>query len=169
MRAPDRAVVVLYALSLSAALLGAAAPPPPAATGFAIVGATVIDGTGAPPRPDAVLVVEGERITALGSRAEVPLPKGLRIVDGRGRWVMPGLIDAHVHFFQSGGAYTRPDAIDLRAHRSYEAEIAGLKQRLAQTFARDLLCGVTSVVDARGPMWKFQVREIGARTELAPP
>jgi predicted amidohydrolase YtcJ len=41
---------------------------------------------------------------------------------------MPGLVDAHVHFFQSGGAYTRPDVIDLRAHRSYEQEAAGVKE-----------------------------------------
>src|SRR5262249_9315351 len=90
------------------------------------------------------------------------------IVDGRGRWVMPGLIDAHVHFFQSGGAYTRPDAIDLRAHRSYEKEIAGIKERLPQTFARYLLCGITSVVDAGGPMWNCEVPEQAARTALAP-
>jgi imidazolonepropionase-like amidohydrolase len=114
-----------------AAVIAAAASAPPVATagGFAIVGATLLDGTGGPPRPDSVIVVEGDRIKAVGSRAEVALPKGLRLVDGRGRWVMPGLVDAHVHFFQSGGAYTRPDVIDLRAHRSYESEIAGVKQR----------------------------------------
>jgi imidazolonepropionase-like amidohydrolase len=153
-----------------AALLAIFAPVPPvaAAGGFAIVGATLLDGTGAPPRPDSVIVVEGERIKAVGSRAEVPLPKGLRIVDGRGRWVMPGLVDAHVHFFQSGGVYTRPDVIDLRAHRSYESEIAGVKQRLDQTLARYLRCGVTSVVDAGGPMWNFEVRDHAARTPLAP-
>ena len=115
-----------------------------------------------------MVVVEGERIKAVGSRAEVALSKGLRIVDGRGRWVMPGLVDAHVHFFQSGGAYTRPDVIDLRAHRSYEQEIAGVKQRLDATFARYLLCGVTSVVDAGGPLWNFEVRDRAARTTLAP-
>ncbi|PYQ55376.1 MAG: amidohydrolase [Acidobacteria bacterium] len=155
-------------VAASLALAAPAARPAMAAGGFAIVGATVLDGTGAPARPDAVLVVEGDRITALGSRAEVPLPKGIRIVDGRGKWVMPGLVDAHVHFFQSGGAYTRPDVIDLRGHRTYEQEIAGVKQRLSQTFARYLLSGVTSVVDAGGPMWNFEVREVAARTTLAP-
>jgi len=167
MRAADRARRTA-ALAAALALAAPAARPAVAAGGFAIVGATVLDGTGAPARPDAVLVVEGDRITALGSRAEVSLPKGIRIVDGRGKWVMPGLVDAHVHFFQSGGAYTRPDVIDLRGHRSYEQEIAGLKQRLSQTFARYLLCGVTSVVDAGGPMWNFEVRDVSARTPLAP-
>jgi len=169
MRARSRALGLLVLIAgLATTVVRGAATPPDTAGGFAIVGATVLDGTGAAPRPDAVLVVEGDRIKALGSRAEVPLAKGLRIVDGRGRWVMPGLIDAHVHFFQSGGVYTRPDVIDLRGHRSYEAEIAGLQQRLPRTFARYLLCGVTSVVDAGGPMWNFEVREIASRTELAP-
>lgn len=167
---PERAAGLAAGALVAGALLAAAAAPPPAprSRGFAIVGATVIDGTGGAPRPDAVVVVEGERIKAVGSRAETPLPKGLRIVDGRGRWVMPGLIDAHVHFFQSGGAYTRPDVVDLRAHRSYQDEIAGVKRSLASTFARYLLCGVTSVVDAGGPMWNFQVRDEAARTALAP-
>jgi len=65
--------------------------------------------------------------------------------------VAPGLVDAHVHFFQSGGAYTRPDAVDLRKVRPYEREIALLKAALPRTFARYLLCGVTSVVDVGGP------------------
>src|SRR5437870_13563416 len=156
MRTPERAAaVVAGALALGTLVAAAVAPPARVPNGFAIVGATVLDGTGRPARPDAVVVVEGERVKTVGSRAEVPLAKGLRIVDGRGRWVMPGLIDAHVHFFQSGGAYTRPDVIDLRGHRSYEQEIAGVKQRLSQTFARYLLSGVTSDVDADGPMWSI--------------
>jgi imidazolonepropionase-like amidohydrolase len=168
---PSRAALAAATAALallSAAVFVARPSAAAAASGFAIVGATVIDGTGAPPRPDTVIVVEGDRITAVGSRAQVALPKGLRIVDGRGRWVMPGLVDAHVHFFQSGGAYTRPDVIDLRARRSYEAEIAGVKRRLDQTFARYLRTGITSVVDAGGPMWNFEVRERAARSDLAP-
>ncbi|HVD76986.1 MAG TPA: amidohydrolase family protein, partial [Vicinamibacteria bacterium] len=89
-------------------------------------------------------------------------------VDGRGKWVAPGLIDAHVHFFQSGGAYTRPDVVDLRKVRPYEREIALLKAALPRTFARYLLCGVTSVVDVGGPFWNFDVREAAGRTALAP-
>ena len=169
MHGPERAAALTAGALVAAALIAAApAPPPSRPGGFAIVGATVIDGTGGPARPDAIVVVEGDRIKAVGTRAEVPLPKGLRIVDGRGRWVMPGLIDAHVHFFQSGGAYTRPDVIDLRSHRPYEREIAGIKEGLPRTFARFLLCGITSVVDAGGPMWNFEVRAQAGRTALAP-
>jgi imidazolonepropionase-like amidohydrolase len=158
-----RTLLVLAAL---AGGLGAV-PRDALAEGLAIVGATVVDGTAAP-IPDAVVLVDGQRIQAVGSRAQVALPKGITIVDGRGKWVAPGLVDAHVHFFQSGGAYTRPDVVDLRTLRPYEHEIALLKAALPRTFARYLLCGVTSVVDVGGPFWNFEVRDAAARTALAP-
>jgi imidazolonepropionase-like amidohydrolase len=156
----------LLALASFTALL-AAAPPLALAQGLAIVGATVVDGTAAP-IPDAVVLIRGDRIQAVGSRAKVALPKGITIIDGRGKWVAPGLVDAHVHFFQSGGAYTRPDVIDLRKLRPYEREITLLKEALPRTFARYLLCGVTSVVDVGGHFWNFEVRDAAARTLLAP-
>jgi imidazolonepropionase-like amidohydrolase len=139
-----------------------------ASEGFAVVGATVLDGTGGPPLRDGVVVARGERIVAVGRRSDVPLPKGLRILDGRGRWLIPGLIDAHVHFFQSGGAYTRPDIIDLRRHRPYEREIALIKEDLPRTFARYLASGITSVADVGGPFWTFEVRERARRAAIAP-
>ena len=159
---PHRALAAV--VCLVAAL---AAPRPARAEGVAIVGATVVDGAAAP-IPDAVVLVRGERIEAVGTRAQVALPKGITIVDGRGKWVAPGLIDAHVHFFQSGSPYTRPDVIDLRALRPYEREIALLKAALPRTFARYLMCGVTSVVDVGGPFWNFEVRDAAARTAMAP-
>ena len=157
-----RTLLVLAAL---AGVLGA--PRGALAEGLAIVGATVVDGAAAP-IPDAVVLIDGDRIRAVGSRAQVALPKGIIIVDGRGKWVAPGLVDAHVHFFQSGGAYTRPDVVDLRKVRSYEREIALLKAALPRTFARYLLCGITSAVDVGGPFWNFEVRDAASRTAIAP-
>jgi hypothetical protein len=142
--------------------------PPPRAVSVALVGATVVDGTGGPPLADAVVVVEGERVVAVGPRATTKPPAGATVVDVSGKWIVPGLIDAHVHFFQSGGLYTRPDAIDLRSTRSYAEELAWIKRRLPNTFARYLACGVTSVVDVGGPFWNFEVREVAGKTELAP-
>ena len=57
---------------------------------------TVVDGTGAPPRPDMTVVVEGDRITDVSPTSAAGAPKGRRI-DGRGRFLMPGLIDVHIH------------------------------------------------------------------------
>lgn len=64
-----------------------------------ILGARLIDGTGADPIEDSVVVVEGTRIRAVGARVETPVPKGGEIIDGRGKTVMPGLIELHAHYF----------------------------------------------------------------------
>ena len=64
---------------------------------IAIVGATLIDGTGADPLRDAVVLVEGDSIAAAGPRSAVDLPADAEITDAGGRFLLPGLIDAHVH------------------------------------------------------------------------
>ena len=64
-----------------------------------VLGAKLIDGTGADPVGDSVVVVAGTRIRAVGSRADTPVPKGGEIIDGRGKTVMPGLIELHAHYF----------------------------------------------------------------------
>jgi imidazolonepropionase-like amidohydrolase len=133
-----------------------------------IQGATVITGTGAPAIRNAAIVIEGGRIRDIGPRNEVKVPNNAQVTDARGKWVIPGLIDAHVHFSQSGGLYTRPDIIDLRSRRSYEKEMEWIKQRLPFTFERYLLSGITSVVDCGGPMWNFEMRDIASRTKRAP-
>ncbi|WP_049780651.1 amidohydrolase family protein [Nitrosococcus halophilus] len=135
---------------------------------IAFTGGTVMDGTGAPPIPDGTVLVAGERITAVGPSSEIDLPKDTQVIDARGKWIIPGLIDAHVHFFQSGGLYTRPDIIDLRAERPYSQEMAWIRERLPQTLARYLASGVTSVVDMGGPLWTFEVRQWAQESLLAP-
>lgn len=63
----------------------------------AIVGAMVIDGRGGPALHNGVVLVRGNRIVAVGSRATTPVPADAAIIDGGGRTVLPGLIDAHFH------------------------------------------------------------------------
>jgi len=138
----------------------------PAQTAF--VGATLFDGTGADPVENAVVIVMGDRIFEVGPREEIEIPDYLAVVDVTGKWIIPGLIDAHIHYFQSGGLYTRPDIIDLRAWRSYETETAAVKADLEGTFRRYLASGVTSVVDVGGGYWNFEVRERANRQLYAP-
>ena len=133
-----------------------------------IRGGTVIDSTGQAPIEDAVIVIEGERIREIGTADRVTVPEGAEVIDATGKWIIPGLIDAHVHFFQSGGIYTRPDVIDLRKWRSYDDEREWIRERLPNTFARYLSCGITGVVDVGGPMWNFDVRELANQTARAP-
>ena len=65
--------------------------------GLALVGATVIDGSGGPALPDAVVVVRRGRVEWVGTRTGFRLPERTSEVDLSGRWIMPGLIDSHVH------------------------------------------------------------------------
>ena len=64
---------------------------------IAIVGATLIDGTGGPVVPDSVVVIRGDRIVAVGKRDEVKVPAGAEVVDAKGLTLVPGLIDSHFH------------------------------------------------------------------------
>jgi imidazolonepropionase-like amidohydrolase len=65
-----------------------------------ISGATLIDGAGGGPLADAVIVIEGDRITAVGPRDKIKIPKGATVVDARGKFLLPGLWDMHAHFEQ---------------------------------------------------------------------
>lgn len=120
-----------FMLALSAILAGTVGAAPQETIAF--VGGTVIDGTGAEPLTDATIIVTGDRIRQVGPAARLELPAGIRTFDASGKWVIPGLIDAHVHFFQSGGLYTRPDVIDLRHVRPYAQETAWLRARIPST------------------------------------
>ena len=80
-------------------------------------------------------------------------------VDGTGKWLMPGLVDAHIHLFQSGGLYTRPDAIDLRTLQSYEDERVWLYEHADEILRSYLRLGITTVIDVGGPMTNYTIRD----------
>ncbi|WP_152365416.1 amidohydrolase family protein [Microlunatus speluncae] len=63
----------------------------------AYVGATVIDATGAPPRPDQTVLVVDQMIKTVGPAAQVPIPDGALVYDLAGKYLIPGLTDMHVH------------------------------------------------------------------------
>jgi imidazolonepropionase-like amidohydrolase len=64
---------------------------------FAIAGAKLVDATGAAPVEDSVVIVRDGRITAAGARASVEIPKGMPVVDGKGKTLLPGLWEMHIH------------------------------------------------------------------------
>src|SRR5215472_14773169 len=85
----------LTLVALAGALPARAEDAP--AKSLAIAGVTVIDATGAPAQPDMTVVVTGDRISAVGKSGEVGVPEGVRVVDGKGKYLIPGLWDMHVH------------------------------------------------------------------------
>ena len=67
---------------------------------LAILGATLIDGRGGAPIPDAAVLIENGRIVAAGTRQAVSIPRGTQTIDARGKWILPGLWDMHAHYEQ---------------------------------------------------------------------
>jgi imidazolonepropionase-like amidohydrolase len=135
----------------------------------ALVGPTVINPARGEVIPDAVVLLEDDRIRAVGPSKDVPVPSNADRRDLHGKWVLPGYVDAHVHFFQSGGIYTRPDIVDLNKARPYRDEVAWIRAHLSDTFARYLACGITAVVDMGGPMWNFEVRQAARDGQVPAP
>jgi imidazolonepropionase-like amidohydrolase len=139
-------------------------PAPPRA----IVGGTVWDGTGRAPIRDAVVLVRDGKIEAVGSRRQVRVPAGVDTIDARGKWVLPGLIDTHVHFSQTGWVDGRPDALDLRAKYPYEQVEQRLREH-PEVFQRAwLTCGVTSVFDVGGYAWTVAMAHAAEANTDAP-
>ena len=117
------------------------------------------------PHTNTTIVINGDRIERIGPKI---LEKGTRVIDCKGKIILPGYIDTHIHFFQSADLFTRPDGADLNSVHPYKDEIAWIKSHLNDVFARYIRCGITSVVDVGGPFWNFEVRKTANATAKAP-
>src|SRR5216684_137468 len=134
---------------------------------ISLVGATVINPADGKTLPNATVVINGDKIerASMGKQDATALGKQ---IDCAGKFILPGYIDTHVHFFQSADLFTRPDVVDLNSVRPYKDEVAWIKSHLDDTFARYLRSGITSVVDVGGPFWNFDVRKRANSTAEAP-
>src|SRR5262249_23176323 len=115
-----------------------------------------------------MIIIDSEKIVAAGDAKTVKVPKDARVIDCKGKFILPGYIDSHVHFFQSGDLYTRPDGADFNFIRPYKDEVAWVMSHVNDVFAGDLRSGITSVVDVGGPFWNFEVRKMANSTAKAP-
>jgi predicted amidohydrolase YtcJ len=98
---------------------------------MAILGGTLIDGTGRPPIHDSSIVLGGGRIIALGRRGEVEIPRGAEIIDASGGTVLPGFIDAHTHFLWMGIGMVR--FVDMSSAQSLSEALSLVESRLKET------------------------------------
>ena len=133
----------------------------------AIVGVTIIDGNGNPPIPDGTLVIEGERIFAVGPRSSVQIPDGTQVIDGAGKYITPGFIDSNVHLSLYGSG---PASRHLDLHETlvrYENMNANLTLEAAQL---QLKHGFTTVRDSYGSLIPLiQIRDAIARGDTVGP
>ncbi|MDP6587635.1 MAG: amidohydrolase family protein, partial [Anaerolineales bacterium] len=102
----------------------------------------LIDGTGKEPLENAVVVIEGERITQVGTADSVTVPDDCEIVDASSHTVMPGMMDAHVHVRMTG------DPLDQFGVHTEVTELLGTTVLKAYVSAkRDLESGFTAIRD----------------------
>src|SRR6187397_1807079 len=134
---------------------------------FSLIGATVINPADGKVLPNATVVINGDKIerVAMGKQDAATLGRQISCV---GKFILPGYIDTHVHFFQSADLYTRPDGADFNSVRPYKDEVVWVKGHVNDVFARYLRSGITSVVDVGGPFWNFEVRKKANATAKAP-
>jgi enamidase len=84
----------------------------------ALTGVKLFDGTGAPAREDQTIVIEGDRITAVGAASEVTVPEGAEVHDLAGHTVIPGLVGLHNHSYYTGG-FGRAAQLSFSGSRMY--------------------------------------------------
>jgi len=125
-------IVCLSAVILAAAELASASQTP-----TVIEHVTVIDGTGGAPQPDQTVVIETGRIRSVGPAGSTTRPSGAEVIDGRGRWLIPGLIDMHAHV-TLGPVHGTP-GVSMRMER--DATV------VARSLATLLAFGVTTIRD----------------------
>jgi imidazolonepropionase-like amidohydrolase len=150
------------ASTLALLIFGAfpAAQTPPAQTRTkALVGGTLIDGFGGRPLRNSVILIDGERITAVGAQGALAIPAGAEVISTEGMSVLPGLWDMHVHLMLNGHSdYAHWD-------KTYPAQLgpiimpAGAKQLLLAgvTSARDLGAPLEASIDVRNKINRGQL------------
>jgi imidazolonepropionase-like amidohydrolase len=104
--------------------------------------------------PNQTIVITDDLITSINSSKKVKIPENVNIIHGNDKYIFPGLTDAHIHFFQNGGLYTRPDAIDLRQFMPHEKDLNYAHNNMENVLYRYLQNGITTVIDV-GASYSF--------------
>jgi imidazolonepropionase-like amidohydrolase len=108
--------------------------------GTAIVGGTIIDGTGSAPIKDGVILIEGNKIVAVGKKGQIMLPRDIREIDATGKYIIPGLMDGNVHLYLD---------YSIEFMSLYEGRFEELIEEAAQVALKS---GLTTVFDTWGPL-----------------
>jgi imidazolonepropionase-like amidohydrolase len=106
---------------------------------LSITDVTVIDTSGAPPKPDQTIAVEGDRISQVGDAKRVRAPKGAQVINGRGLYAIPGLWDMHVHVWETDRTFPLFIANGVLGVRNMGGHLDELKRWRAQVVSGTLL------------------------------
>lgn len=133
----------------------------PQTTSLALVGGTLIDGTGGPLVRNSVVLIRGERIEKVGTIQSLPVPAGYEHVSTDGMSVLPGLWDPHVHLVYAG----YPNLAEW--HKKYAAQIE--RDIMPATARQFLMSGVTSIRDLGAPLGVLDLKQRINRGEIDGP
>jgi imidazolonepropionase-like amidohydrolase len=122
-----------------------------------ITNTTIVDVENQKLIPNQTVVITNDKISNIQSSKKIKVPANATVIDGTGKYLAPGLTDAHIHFSQNGGLYTRPDAIDLMKFVPFEEEIKYSKTNMENKLRRYLQNGITTVFDV-GSTFYFLTR-----------
>jgi len=132
-------------------------------------GGNLFDGRGGPVQTDPRIVVTGEAIVCVGNAESCPAPDGARRIElDNGSWILPGLVDAHVHFGQTGWFDGRPSSLDFPELFPYEQTMARQKSQPERYFRAYLCSGVTAVFDTGGYPWSLDFKAAAEHNTRAP-
>jgi imidazolonepropionase-like amidohydrolase len=122
---------------------------------LAITNVTVIDATGAPARVETTVIVEGDRITSIGQS----VPSGARVVDGKGRFLIPGLWDMHVHWEQVAylPLFTANGVTGVRMMWGQPHHLQWRRDIEVGTLIGPRLAIAGTIVDGPKPYWKGSI------------
>lgn len=147
-------------------LAGCYAPGNSEVESQAFTGATVFDGNGN--RIDnAILVIKDQSIAYLGTNRK-KVPKGAKMIDFSGKFITPGLVDAHIHFFQTAFFDSRPDAFDIRDSIPYNEVYDHQRENVGLYFDSYLRSGVTAIYDVGDFEWTLELARRVKNDSLAP-
>jgi imidazolonepropionase-like amidohydrolase len=121
---------------------------------LALVGGTLIDGTGSAAVPDSAVLIEKGRIMAAGPRAAVKIPRGAKKIDARGKTILPGLWDMHAHFEQVewGPIYLAAGATTVRDVGNELEFITAVRDAIASGHGLGPQMLLAGIVDGSGPL-----------------
>jgi imidazolonepropionase-like amidohydrolase len=149
------------------ALLGGCTPKSELNSDVTVLkGATAYDGNGNA-IPNSVVIVKEGRFEAIGD-ASLGIPENAKVIDLSGKFISPGLVDAHVHFAQTGFFDGRPDVLDLRDTLDYNVLQSRLQKDPDRYYESYLRSGITAVYDVGGYPWSIGLQASAENNLNAP-
>ncbi len=133
-----------------------------------IKGATIFDGNGGEAITNGVIVAKNGVIECVGEEDECMVPKNATVIDAEEKFITPGIVDAHMHFFQTGFFDSRPDALDLNEVYPISEVTAYQRQNPERYYDSYLCSGITAVYDVGGMSWSIDLQDEAENNPRAP-